>query len=539
MERPEAGTAIPATEEGEARRLRILMIDDSPEDAEIIQRELRKRGLPFEARWVQDRDGFVRGLEEFRPHVVLSDHAMPAFDGAAALALVRRRSRDLPFIFVSGSIGEERAVEALTNGANDYILKDRLARLGPAVLRAVREAEVAEERRQLEQQFRQAQKMEAIGQLASGVAHDFNNLLTVISGYVELALGKLPEGDPMKGQLAEVRRASERAAGLTRQLLTISRKQVANPRVLDLNEVVGGMDKMLRRLIRADISYETSLGKGLGRVRADPGQVEQVLMNLVVNARDALPQGGKLTVETGNVNLGAEAARSRLGVRPGPHVMLAVSDTGHGMDAETLERIFEPFFTTKGEGKGTGLGLATVYGIVKQSGGSIFVYSEPGQGTTFKVYLPRADVTQEAVDGAETGPVAQGGTERILLVEDTDPVRILAASVLRGLGYEVVEARNPEEALDICRKGGPGLHLLVTDVVMPGMSGRALADRVLAHCPEARVLYVSGYADDAIVRHGILTAGTNFLQKPFSPMDLGKRVREILDAPQEGVQGDP
>jgi len=384
------------------------------------------------------------------------------------------------------------------------------------------------ERRELEEQLRQAQKMEAVGRLAGGVAHDFNNLLTVINGYSDIAIGRLSAEDPLRLNVEEVRKAGERAAGLTRQLLAFSRKQVLQPKVIDLNEIVSEMEKMLRRLIGEDIVLRAELRPGLGSVKADPGQVEQVLMNLAVNARDAMPCGGRLTIGTENVYLDEGYAAHHVSVAPGRYVMLAVSDTGVGMDEETLARIFEPFFTTKEKGKGTGLGLSTVYGIVKQSGGHIWVYSEAGRGTTFKIYLPRVDAGAREHRPAAESAEGLTGTETILLAEDDELLRNLARIILSDYGYRVLAAKNGAAAISIFESTEEPIHLLLTDVVMPGISGRELADRLTRLRPETKVLYMSGYTDDAIVHHGVLDEGVNFLQKPFTSDALARRVREIL-----------
>jgi PAS domain S-box-containing protein len=380
----------------------------------------------------------------------------------------------------------------------------------------------------LQEQLRQSQKMEAIGQLAGGIAHDFNNLLTIISGSAQLSLLDLQEGDPLKTNLEEIRRASDRAADLTRQLLAFSRKQILEMKVLDLNQILGKLDKMLRRVIGEDIALEVIPAELLGKVKADPGQIEQVLMNLAVNARDAMPEGGKLTIETANVELDEEYARRHIAVKPGSYVMLSVSDTGMGMTPEVKERLFEPFFTTKEMGKGTGLGLSTVYGIVKQSGGNIWVYSEPGQGTTFKVYLPQVDEPLEELREEEIREIPRG-SETVLVVEDEETVRKLAVRILKRQGYKVLEAEDGGKAFMLCEKYKEPIHLILTDVVMPGMSGRKLAERLKEIHPEAKVLYMSGYTDNAILHHGVLEPGIQFLQKPFTVEGLSRKVREALD----------
>jgi CheY-like chemotaxis protein len=385
------------------------------------------------------------------------------------------------------------------------------------------------ERVGLEQQRRQAQKMEAVALLAGGVAHDFNNMLTAIFGYADLTAEELPAESPVRQDLEEIRKAAQRASELTCQLLAFSRQQLLQPMVLSLNDLVEDVEKMLGRLIGEDVELRFALNPESGNVRADPGQLRQVLMNLVVNARDAMPTGGKLLIETANAELSEQYAESHQPLVPGPYVMLAVSDTGVGMDADTKARVFEPFFTTKGKGRGMGLGLSTVYGIVKQSGGYVWVYSERGSGTTFKVYLPRVDAPAEApAPNREAGPLT--GTETILLAEDDEQLRPLTKGLLEKLGYTVLEAENAERALGVAGAHPGPIHLLVADVVMPGASGRELARQLARSRPDTRVLYVSGYTDDAIVRHGVLEPGLVFLQKPFTPTALGRKVREVLDA---------
>jgi CheY-like chemotaxis protein len=371
--------------------------------------------------------------------------------------------------------------------------------------------------------------MDAIGRLAGGVAHDFNNLLTVILGRTDIILRQLKTEDPIRRGIELIQRTAGRAAELTKQLLAFSRKQVLEAVVLDLGAVTIDMKEMLARLIGEDIALVTTIAPSLGRVKADRGQIEQVVMNLAINARDAMPKGGHLIVETDNVDLDDEYVRRHMGARPGPHVMLAVSDSGVGIPREHQRHIFEPFFTTKEQGKGTGLGLATVYGIVKQSGGYIEVDSEPDRGTTFRIYLPRVDAAESAGDRAARPAAPAGGTETILLVEDEEGVRELARDILRASGYTVIEARNGPEALLLSERHQGPLDLLLTDVVMPRMSGRELAERIGPLRPDLSVLYMSGYTDDAVIRHGVLGADTAFLQKPFTPAALVQRVRETLD----------
>ncbi len=381
-----------------------------------------------------------------------------------------------------------------------------------------------------EEQLRHAQKMEAVGRLAGGVAHDFNNLLSVVLSYSSLLIGDLPAGDPMRADLEEIQKAGERAADLTRQLLAFSRKQDSELRIVDVNQVVTYTDKMIRRLVGEDVDVHTSLAEDLGKIKVDPGHLEQVLMNLVVNARDAMPQGGKLTIETRNVELDAGYAQEHLGVTPGPHVMLAVSDSGHGMDAATKERIFEPFFTTKEQGKGTGLGLSTVFGIVKQIGGSVWVYSEPGGGATFKVYFRRTD-EHEPAEPARAQVVTLRGSETVLLVEDEEQLRVVTRGILRRYGYQVLDACSGGEAVRLCERHAGPLQLLLTDVVMPEMSGPELVQRLSPLRPDMRVLYMSGYTEQAVVHRGMLSSGTALLQKPITPELLLRRLREVLELP--------
>ncbi len=387
------------------------------------------------------------------------------------------------------------------------------------------------QQREMEQQLRQSQKMEAVGQLAGGVAHDFNNLLMVIRGYGELMLDRLEPNSVVRTQAEGIMQAAQRASSVTRQLLAFSRKQVLSPKVLDLNAVVGEVSKMLLRLIGEDIELETVKASRLWRVKADPGQIEQVIVNLAVNARDAMPKGGKLTIETRNVELDNTYARHHISVQPGPYVLLAVTDNGLGMDAETRSRVFEPFFTTKEQGKGTGLGLATVYGIVKQSGGYIWVYSEPGQGSTFKVYLPRVTEAAESEAAAGTRSKPALASETVLLVEDEEGVRTVVRGFLEVRGYRVLEAADGPAAIRLASHQNGPIHLLLTDMVMPSMNGPELAERILEKHPSVKVLYMSGYTPGGARHNHNLDLQAAFLEKPFSGEALGKKLREVLDAP--------
>jgi nitrogen-specific signal transduction histidine kinase len=389
-------------------------------------------------------------------------------------------------------------------------------------------AEDITERRQLEAQFRQTQKMESIGLLAGGVAHDFNNWLTVISGCTELLQEDLAGDTNALELLNEVRHAGERAATLTRQLLAFSRREVVEPRVLDLNGVILDTEKMLRRLLGEDVLLQTSLAPGLSPVLVDAGQWTQVLMNLAVNARDAIPRGGRLTMESRDITLDEEFTRTRPSLQPGPYVLLSISDTGAGMTPEVRARIFEPFFTTKEQGRGTGLGLAVVHGIVTQSGGAIEVYSEPGVGTTFRIYLPAVGAVAAAATAMSTGGEIRG-IETVMVVEDEESIRRMTTHALRSHGYVVLQAGDGEEALELLHRHGGTVDLLVTDVVMPRMDGRALAEAMKTMFPKLRILYTSGYTDDAVVRHGILQSEVAFLSKPYTPMALLRRMRQVLD----------
>jgi two-component system, cell cycle sensor histidine kinase and response regulator CckA len=641
--------------------LRVLIVEDVEADAVLMLRQLDRGGYDVAHLRVDTADALRAALHEGQWDLLLSDFSLPTLDAMRVLEILNESGLDLPCIVISGTIEDEAAVSALKLGARDFISKDRLARLLPAISRELQEASdrrkkrsaeaaLAEARRRmqfaleatgvgtwelelpaeqaiwsdvferlhgrcvgtlggtldallvtihpedrarirsqievttreapdvqllyrvvwpdqsvhwisgvghmffdqggragraagtamditeqkrLEEQVRQAQRMESIGNLAGGVAHDFNNILTAILGHTTLLLEDCAHPIPPKHlqeSLEEIKQASLRAAGLTNQLLAFSRKQIVQPRILNLNAVVDNLEPMLKRVIGEDVELSFSMADGLGTISADPGQVEQVVMNLIVNARDAMPRGGRITVETANIDLDDSYGRQHGAMTAGEYVMLTVSDTGVGIPPALLAKIFEPFFTTKPKGQGTGLGLATVYGIVKQHRGYVWVYSEEGKGTTFKVYLPRVDGTPVRMARPVEKETTKG-YETILLVEDDDRVRNLAHAVLTRHGYSVLSASGVDEALQLAQTHTGTIHAAVTDVVMPGKSGHSLAEVLAGRYPEIRVLYMSGYTDDAIVHHGVLAPEVAFLQKPFTPASLARAVRAVLGPP--------
>jgi two-component system cell cycle sensor histidine kinase/response regulator CckA len=510
--------------------LHILHLEDDPNDAALVQSTLEAGGIACAITCVQNRDDFVAALERGGIDLILSDFSLPAFDGLSALKIAHAKWPDMPVIFVSGTLGEERAIDSLKSGATDYVLKEHLARLVPAVRRAMQEVEERAERKRLEAQFIEAQKMEVIGQLAGGVAHDFNNILAVIMGYSDLIMSELGPDSPLRKYAEEIRHASERAAGLTRQLLVFSRKQTVQPVVLDLNDVVKDLDKMLRRLIDENIEMTIVPGKQIGRIKADSGYVGQVLMNLVVNARDAMPNGGKLTIATNNVTLD-ETMRAHPGAIPGDYVMLSVSDTGTGMTDEVKAHLFEAFFTTKpGQGHRFGPGdLPDHRPAIRRSHRRL---QRGGQGTTFKVYFPRVDQPLDAAAQAESRPGrCRAGRKPCWSWKTSLPCGIwLARMCWKRRAMKCCRRTNGQDALRVARehKGAP-IRLVVTDVIMPLMGGKVMAEWLKTTYPDLKILFTSGYTDDAIAQHGVLEAGVEFLPKPYTPATLARKVREMLD----------
>ena len=538
-------------------RRRILWADDNADMREYVARLLAQN---YEVIAVPDGQAALAAAVEKKPDLVLSDVMMPGLDGFGLLRELRadERTRTIPVILLSARAGEGSAVEGLAAGADDYLIKPfsarellarvrthlemaRLRREWEVELEARVEQRTAElsqktkelqeeaiQRRQAEEQFIQSQKMEVVGQLASGVAHDFNNILGVIIGYSDLVMQEIDAGHFMHKPMQEIRHAADRAAGLTKQLLIFSRKQQVEMAVLDLNLVLTGMDKLLRRLIDEHVELTILPGKQIGRIEADSGHIGQVVMNMVVNARDAMPDGGKIIIETSNISFGAN--ESATGILPGDYLMLGITDTGSGMTEEVKARLFEPFFTTKPQGKGTGLGLATCQTIIKQCGGQIRVHSELGKGTAFKVYFPRAYRSLNAAAQSNQTAAVPRGTETLLLVEDEPSVRALAHRVLESQGYNVLRATTGQEGLRVAREHrGPPISMVVTDVIMPQMGGKVMAEWLKATYPNLKILFTSGYTDDTIAHHGVLEPGVAFLQKPYTPGSLSRKVREVLD----------
>ncbi len=634
-----------------AEKLRVLMLEDVPADAELVEMELRKSGMAFALKRVETRSSFIKEFSEFKPHIILADYKLPSFDGLSALDIVRNYDSDIPFIFVSGSIGEETATEALKTGATDFVLKEKLSRLVPVVQRALHEVEEKIKRRKaeeliksvfetireglividpefkilsanraycervrmplgeiigrncykiahrlerpcfeadmecpakyafetgesfttihnhyktdrnpislevksypmkdssgkiisvietvnditeritLENQLRHAQKLKGIGQLAGGIAHDFNNILTAIIGFANLLQIRLSGDEQSSRYLDDILAASERAVHLTQGLLAFSRKQIINPRPVNINEIVRSVERLLSRIIGEDIEQKTALSTKDAIAMADAGHMEQVIMNLCTNARDAMPDGGILTIETDIIEMESEYVKRHGYGKEGKYVLLSVSDTGVGMDEKVRERVFEPFFTTKEVGKGTGLGLAMVYGIVRQHDGYINVYSEPERGTTFKIYLPFVKAEAKEAKAVALAPPC-GGIETILVAEDDAGVRMLMREVLGKFGYNVLEAIDGEDAVNKFKENKDKIQLLILDVIMPKKNGKQVYDEIMELKPDAKVIFSSGYTANIIQKKGILEEGINFILKPVSPQELLRKVREVLD----------
>ncbi|MCW8131040.1 MAG: response regulator [Planctomycetota bacterium] len=514
--------------------VRLLYFEDDALDAELVLRMLKREGLTVNPTLVTYPNDFEKALDTQPFDLILCDNNLPGYDGASALRLAKQKKPEIPFIFVSGTLGEENAIEALKRGATDYVLKDRLGRLALAVRRALRETEELRQRKAVEaalkekeEELRQVQKLEAIGQLAGGIAHDFNNLLTIINGHSYMAMTKLNPGEKLRSKLELIYKTGNRAAALTKQLLAFSRKQVLQPRVLSINQTIEEIAKLIQRLIGEDIELKLALHPQAGNVSADPTQLDQVFMNLSVNARDAMPRGGSLTFEScaHSVQAGEESD-----LPPGNYVRVTVRDTGHGIEPAVLLRIWEPFFTTKPVGKGTGLGLSTVFGIVKQSGGHIACTSEVGKGTAFHIFLPRVeDPTNQ--DAKESGLAAVAvRQETILLAEDEDGIRDLIAETLRVSGYKVLEAPNGRKAMELADAHPEAIHLLVTDLIMPEMGGKDLVAALRKKHSGLRVLYMTGYNLMNVSMEQDEGGACGFIEKPFSPSSLTRAIRQILDA---------
>jgi two-component system cell cycle sensor histidine kinase/response regulator CckA len=507
--------------------LRVLYIGRG--GSEAVASELERGGYAPAFAHVKNESALRASLSENWDVAIAEFQADNDFGAIAALRAIQEFGVDLPLIVVSGKIQDADLIEVLKAGAADHIARKDLKRLSAAVGRERRAERSRRDRQRLEEQFRQAQKMEAVGRLAGGVAHDFNNLLTIITGYSDLLLSGLDLTEHQRSALQEIRRSAERGGALTHQLLAFSRRQPLSVRAVYINQLIQGLDKMLRRLIGEDIELITLLEASQDSVTADPGRLEQVIMNLVVNARDAMPEGGKLTIETATTRLDESFSARQLGVSPGQYVMLSISDTGLGMDDETQSHLFEPFFTTKGPGRGTGLGLATAYGIVRQSGGAIAIFSEKGKGTTVRIYLPMTVPAETGVGMESAAPAPPRGAETILVVEDEARVRKLIADVLESRGYKVLSASRGPDALRLAARHKGTIHLALVDVIMPEMSGPELVHEIHPTRPDMRVLYISGYTEEAMVQHHIPESGIEFLQKPFLPDALLRKVREVLD----------
>ena len=510
-----------------ATPLRILFIEDSDDDTALQVRLLRQGGYDVSFERVETPAALIEALEK-KWDIIISDYSMPHFKGTDALKLVRQKGQDVPFIFVSGTIGEDAAVAALKVGAQDYLMKTNLSRLIPAVQRELREVVERRERRRLEQQVHLLQRFEAIGRLAGGVAHDFNNVIGAIMGWADLGVQAAIPGSSLQDKFLKIRSQADRAAALTRQLLAFARRQVLQSCNTNLNELTKEAISLLRNVIGERIEIHMELAEDLWIVWADPGQIEQVLMNLCLNSRDAMPNGGRLLIETKNAEIGQDYQSLHPYAVPGRYVLLRVFDTGAGMDAATLEHIFEPFFTTKEMGRGTGLGLATVYGIVKQHKGLIDVDSKPGQGTAFRVYLLLGEGPPE-VQEKRRKDALRGGSEGILIAEDNEGLREAAKEILESLGYRVILAKDGADAVRVFEENHPSIDLVFLDVVMPNLNGPEAYTRMCAIKPHIPVIFTTGYASEANLLSARSREKTTILQKPYGSQHLAQKLREILD----------
>lgn len=509
--------------------LRLLLVEDSPEDAELLVRHLQKGGYDVSFERVDSHDAMSAALDRQSWDLIISDHSMPGFSGPEALKLAREKNSDAPFIFVSGTIGEDIAVSALKGGAQDYLMKGHLQRLLPAVERELRERDERWERARMDQRMQQLERFEAIGQLAGGIAHDFNNVIGAVLGWAKLGAEESSSHPAFKSRFQRIHDEAERAARLTAQLLAFARRQVLQPKYMSLNNCIEGMRNLLHTAAGGHITIDTVLAPGLDIIRADPTQIEQIVMNLCLNARDAMPSGGKLRIETRNVVITEDFCRIHSDGVPGNYVLLMVSDTGTGMDTETIARIFEPFFTTKELGRGTGLGLATVYGIVKQHEGFINVHSEVGKGTTFWVYFPASEGKPEQPAAIATG-TAPKGTETVLVADDHDGLLAIAEESLTSYGYKVLLATNGPEAVQMFALHHAETQLVILDVTMPLLRGPQAYAQMTDFKPHLPVIFTSGHTAEASQLGPLIKNGAVFMQKPYSPQDLGRTVRRMLDA---------
>jgi two-component system, cell cycle sensor histidine kinase and response regulator CckA len=512
-----------------ATPLRALIVEDSENDCKLLLSVLHRGGYEVTHKRVDTPEALKGSLEEGKWDVVISDYSMPGFLGTDALALVKEKGLDIPFIFLSGTIGEEIAVNAMRAGARDYVVKGNVARLLPAIQRELREAQARREHVEVEQRLRQLEKFEALGKLAGGVAHDFNNVIGAIMGWAELG-GERARPDSQEAKLFHrISDQANRAAGLTRQLLAYARRQILEPKNINLNQMVNETISLVQKVIGEQIEVKMVLAPDLQTTRADPAQAEQVLMNLCFNARDAMPKGGQLLIETRNVEIDPQYCRQHADARPGRYSRLLVSDSGEGMSPATMERIFEPFFTTKEVGKGTGLGLATVMGIVKQHGGFLEVYSEIGKGTVFNVYLPVSEGDAEPLRHADDALV-RGGSETILVAEDHEGMREMAQEILEAQGYQLLLARDGEEAVEKFMANSEDISLVLLDVVMPKLTGSDAYEKICQVKPGIPVIFISGYSEQGTFLASMVAKGATFLQKPYGSKVLARKVRDLLDA---------